>query len=137
MRPVFQENPLLCELVLMRSGRTESGGDPRLRRQPGEVVKTMVDDAEFKPDDALTVYLALSAHSRGTAMIEFLNAPPQQTGRRRVTGVTTAHPPCSTKLETKGHTIDDVEFEFTLDAIIERAERVLASVPTRTARVPK
>jgi hypothetical protein len=41
------------------------------------------------------------------------------------------------KLETKGHTIDDVEFEFTLDALIERAERVLASAPTRTGRGAK
>jgi hypothetical protein len=84
----------------------------------------------------LTVYLALSAHTRGTAMIERLNAGPQQAGRRRVTGVTTAHPLLN-KLETKGHTIDDVEFEFTLDALIERAEHVLASAATRTARGAK
>ena len=97
------------------------------------VVKTMVNDAGFEPDDALTVYLALSAHSRGTAMIECLNAGPQQAGRRRVTGVTTAHPLLN-QLETKGHTIDDVEFEFTLDAIIERAEDVLAATMRRTTR---
>jgi hypothetical protein len=38
------------------------------------------------------------------------------------------------KLETKGHTIDDGEFEFTLDAIIARAEHVLASAARRTTR---
>jgi len=136
MRAVFQENPVLCELVLMRSGELSPEATHASVDNLENVVKTMVNDAGFKPDDALTVYLALSAHTRGTAMIERLNAGPQQAGRRRVTGVTTAHPLLN-KLETKGHTIDDVEFEFTLDALIERAERVLASAPTRTGRGAK
>jgi AcrR family transcriptional regulator len=136
MRHVFQENPVLCELILMRSGELSPEATHASVDNMENVVKTMVSDAGFKPDDALTVYLALSAHSRGTAMIEWLNAGPQQAGRRRATGVTTAHPLLN-QLETKGHTIVDVEFEFTLDALIERAERVLASAPTRTARGPK
>ncbi len=136
MRQVFQENPVLCELVLMRSGELSPEATHASVDNMENVVKTMVNDAGFKPDDALTVYLALSAHSRGTAMIERLNAAAQQAGRRRVTGVTTAHPLLN-QLETKGHTIVDVEFEFTLDAIIERAERVLASAPARLARGTK
>jgi AcrR family transcriptional regulator len=136
MRQVFQENPVLCELILMRSGELSPEATHASVDNMENVVRTMVNDAGFKPDDALTVYLALSAHSRGTAMIECLNAGSQQAGRRRVTGVTTAHPLLN-QLETKGHTIDDVEFEFTLDAIIERAERVLTSAPTRTASGPK
>jgi len=136
MRQVFQENPVLCELILMRSGELSPEATHASVDNMENVVKTMVNDAGFKPDDALTVYLALSAHSRGTAMIECLNAGPQLAGRRRVTGVTTAHPLLN-QLETKGHRIDDVEFEFTLDAILDRAERVLASAPTRTARGPK
>jgi AcrR family transcriptional regulator len=136
MRQVFQDNPVLCELILMRSGELSPEATHASVDNMENVVKTMVNDAGFKPDDALTVYLALSAHSRGTAMIEWLNAGPQRPGRRRVTGVTTAHPLLN-QLETKGHTIVDVEFDFTLDAIIERAERVLASAPRRTARGPK
>ena len=132
MRAVFQENPLLCELVLMRSGELSPDATHASVDNLEKVVNTMVDDAGFKPDEALTVYLALSAHTRGTAMIERLNAAQQQAGRRRVTGVTTEHPLLN-QLETKGHTIVDVEFEFTLDAIIARAEHVLASAPTRTA----
>jgi hypothetical protein len=41
------------------------------------------------------------------------------------------------KLETKGHTIVDVEFEFTLDAIIKRAEDALGSAGDRTKRGQK
>ncbi len=136
MRQVFQENPVLCELILMRSGELSPEATHASIDNMENVVKTMVNDAGFKPDDALTVYLALSAHSRGTAMIECLNAGPQQPGRRRVTGVTTAHPLLN-QLETKGHTIDDVEFEFTLDALIERAEDILASAARRTTRGAK
>jgi AcrR family transcriptional regulator len=136
MRAVFQENPVLCELVLMRSGELSPEATHASVDNLEEVVKTMVDDAGFKPDDALTVYLALSAHTRGAAMIERLNAAQYQAGRRRVTGVTTAHPLLN-KLETKGHRIDDGEFEFTLDAIIERAEDVLAAAARRTTRGAK
>ena len=136
MRRVFQENPVLCELVLMRSGELSPEATHASVDNLENVVKTMMDDAGFKSDDALTVYLALSAHTRGTAMIERLNAAQQQVGRRRVTGVTTAHPLLN-KLETKGHTIDDVEFEFTLDAIIERAEDVLALAARRNERGAK
>lgn len=136
MRQVFQENPVLCELILMRSGELSPEATHASVDNMENVVKTMINDAGFKPDDALTVYLALSAHSRGTAMIEWLNAGPQQAGRRRVTGVTTAHPLLN-QLETKGHTIDDVEFEFTLDAIIEHAEDVLAATVRRTTRGAK
>ncbi|WAC90140.1 TetR family transcriptional regulator [Mycobacterium sp. Aquia_213] len=136
MRRVFQENPVLCELVLMRSGELSPEATHASVDNLEKVVKTMVDDAGFKPDDALTVYLALSAHTRGTAMIERLNASQQQGGRRRLTGVTTAHPLLN-KLETKGHTIDDVEFEFTLDAIIKRADDGLALAAKRNERGAK
>jgi hypothetical protein len=80
-------------------------------------------DAGFIPDDALSVYLALSAHSRGTSMIEHLNISQRQ-GIRRATGVTTDHPLLN-ELEYKGHSIDGLEFEFTLEAIINRAESIL------------
>jgi AcrR family transcriptional regulator len=135
MRHVFQENPVLCELILMRSGELSPEATHASVDNLEAVIKTMVDKG-FKPDDALTVYLALSVHTRGAAMIERLNAIPQQNGRRRVTGVTTAHPLLN-KLETKGHTIVGVEFEFTLDAIIKRAEDALASAGERNKRGQK
>jgi AcrR family transcriptional regulator len=135
MRQVFQENPVLCELVLMRSGELSPEATHASVDNLETVITTMVD-AGFSPDDALTVYLALSVHSRGTAMIERLNASQQQTGRRRITGVTTAHPLLN-ELETKGHSIVDVEFEFTLDAIIKRAEDAHASAGGRKERAAK
>jgi AcrR family transcriptional regulator len=124
MHLVFRENPVLCELVLMRSGELSTEATHTSVNKLENVVKTMVD-AGFSADDALSVYLALSGHSRGTSMIEHLNASQRKGGGKRPTGVTTDHPLLH-ELEYKGHSIDGLEFEFTLEAIIARAEHILA-----------
>jgi AcrR family transcriptional regulator len=123
MHVVFQENPVLCELILMRTGELSPEATHTSIDNLETVVRTMVD-AGFKPDDALSVYSALSAHSRGTSMIEHLNTS-QRHGARRATGVTADHPLLN-ELEYKGHSIDGLEFEFTLEAIVSRAENILA-----------
>jgi AcrR family transcriptional regulator len=123
MHLVFRENPVLCELVLMRAGELSTEATHTSVDNLESVIRTMVD-AGFSPDDALSIYLALSAHSRGTSMIEHLNVSQRQ-GLRRATGVTAAHPLLN-ELEYKGHSIDGLEFEFTLEAIISRAESILA-----------
>ena len=51
----------------------------------------------------------------------------RQSGRgRQPTGVTAADHPLLHELEYRGHLIDDLEFEFTLDSIIKNAENLLA-----------
>jgi len=124
MRLVFRENPVLCELILMRSGEL-SPESTRTSVDNLETAITTMVDAGFTPDDALSVYLALSAHSRGTSMIEHLDASQRRGTGRRVTGVTADHPLLN-ELEYHGHSIDGLEFELTLDAIIVRAETLLA-----------
>ncbi len=128
MKLVFAENPVLCELILMRTGELSQEATQTSVDNLEAVIAVMVD-AGFKPDDALTVYLALSAHSRGTAMIEHQNNTGRYAGGRRPTGVTAAHPHLY-ELEYQGHSILDLEFEFTLEAIITRAETLLAK-PSR------
>ncbi|WP_428343148.1 TetR family transcriptional regulator [Mycobacterium sp.] len=124
MHLVFRENPVLCELVLMRTGELSPEATHTSVNNLETVIRTMVD-AGFSPDDALSIYLALSAHSRGTSMIEQLNAGQRPRGIRPPTGVRTDHP-LLYELEYRGHSIDQLEFEFTLDAIIARAEDILA-----------
>ena len=124
MLVVFRENPVLCELILMRAGELSPEATHTSVDNLETVIRTMVD-AGFSPDDALSVYGALSAHSRGTSMIEHLNVSQRPGGIRRATGVTTDHPLLN-ELEYKGHSIDGLEFEFTLEAIITKAENVLA-----------
>ncbi|MCB9441668.1 MAG: TetR family transcriptional regulator [Mycolicibacterium sp.] len=128
MKLVFAENPVLCELILMRTGELSQEATQTSVDNLEAVIAVMVD-AGFKPGDALTVYLALSAHSRGTAMIEHQNNTGRYADARRPTGVTAAHPHLY-ELEYQGHSILDLEFEFTLEAIITRAETLLAK-PSR------
>jgi AcrR family transcriptional regulator len=129
MHLVFRENPVLCELILMRTGELSPEATHTSIDNLETVVKTMVD-AGFSPDDALSVYLALSGHSRGTSMIEHLNASQRRDRGRRVTGVTADHP-LLYELEYRGHSIDGLEFDFTLDAVIAQAERLLAQSGTK------
>ena len=132
MRSVFRENMVLCELILMRTGELSPKATHASVDNFENVIRTMVD-AGFKPDDALSVYLALSSHSRGTSMIEHLNATQRGGGIRRATGVTSQHP-LLYELEYKGHSIDGLEFEFTLDAIIGSAEKLLVRSAKRPSR---
>lgn len=125
MREVFRDNPLLCELILMRTGEIGPEATRTSVDNLESVVRTMVD-AGFSPDAALTVYLALSAHSRGTVMIEHLNASQRKAHGRQATGVTAADHPLLHELEYQGHLIDGLEFEFTLESIIGGAEKALA-----------
>lgn len=124
MHVVFRENPVLCELILMRTGELSPQATQASVDNLETVIRTMVD-AGFSPDEALTVYMALSAHSRGTSMIEHLNTAQAQNGNPRATGVTAEHPLLN-ELEYRGHKIDALEFDFTLEAIITRAEELLA-----------
>lgn len=139
MRQVFRDNPVLCDLILMRTGELGPEATHISVDNLETVIATMVG-AGFSPDHALTVYLALSAHSRGTAMIEHLNASQRQARGRQPTGVTAADHPLLHELEYRGHLIDGLEFDFTLESIISSAERILAASgvtkPTRTKARP-
>jgi AcrR family transcriptional regulator len=133
MHLVFRENPVLCELILMRTGELSTEATQTSVNNLESVIRTMVD-AGFSPDGALSVYLALSAHSRGTSMIEHLNTSQRKEVGRRATGVNADHPLLN-ELEYTGHSIDAIEFDFTLEAIIRSAEHLLAeSVKTKPAR---
>jgi AcrR family transcriptional regulator len=132
---VFRENPVLCELILMRSGELSPEATQTSVSNLESVVRTMVD-AGFGADDALSIYLALSGHSRGTSMIEHLNASQRRGSGKRPTGVSAEHPLLH-ELEYQGHSIDALEFEFTLEAIISRAEHILAQTGAKKRPVRK
>lgn len=124
MHHLFRENPVLCELILMRSGELSAESTHTSVDNLENVISTMAE-AGFNPDDALSIYLALSAHSRGISMINHLNNSQRHGVGRRATGVTADHPYLN-ELEYQGHSIDSVDFDFTLDAIINSAENLLA-----------
>ena len=129
MRNVFRDNPLLCDLVLLRSGEMEPESSHEAIEKLESVVKTLVD-AGFSAKNALEVYLALSVHSRGSAILEHLNATqhlPERLLRDRIrtTGVSREITPLLYELTGRGHTVVDVNFEFTLEALIDKAKALL------------
>lgn len=137
MRDVFRQNPVLCDLVLMRVGELSPDATRTALGRIEAVVETLVE-AGFNPDDALEVYLALSVHSRGSALVEHL-ARQQGTGgapmATRVMNTSVvgadflAHAsPTAMKVATlanRGDTVADTNFEFTLEALIDKAKRLL------------
>lgn len=130
MRLVFRDNPVLCDLVLLRSGEVGPESTHAAIEKLEAVVQTLVE-AGFSADNALEVYLALSVHSRGSAILEHINAIQQLPNRVmhdrvQATGVSLEYTPLLFELTNRGRTIVDLNFEFTLDAIITKAQLLLA-----------
>ena len=150
MRDVFRQNPVLCDLVLMRVGELSPEAARTAIVRIETVVETLVK-AGFTPDNALEVYLALSVHSRGSALMEHLSrhqgtgpapmstrvmsrdaigadflaqASPTALRVATLSMVSTDATPRLKDLADRGHTAADINFEFTLDALIEKAKRL-------------
>ena len=151
MRRVFRENPVLCDLVLMRVGEL-SPEATRTAVQRIEAVVDMLVRAGFTLDDALEVYLALSVHSRGSAMMEHLGSrqadhSPAMSTRAADIGELNAQAlqqavPSPVRVATlsllssgttprlleranRGDAVADMTFEFTLDALIDKVRALL------------
>lgn len=136
MRKVFAENPLVCELVLMRANQYSPESSIAAVEKLEAVIATL-GEAGFSPENALEVYLALSIHSRGSAMIDHLHSQPADEAKSRgkqtpllrqlaATSALSEQTPLLLELAGRGHTVTDVNFEFTLEAIIDRARMLLA-----------
>jgi AcrR family transcriptional regulator len=128
MRRVFRAKPVLCDLILMRTSELEADSMRAAVEKLQAVVSTLID-AGFTPDDALEVYLALSLHTRGILVLEHLEAITPAPGTARVLIPAANDAPILHELASRGHTaasITDSNFEFTVEAIIEHAERLLA-----------
>lgn len=151
MRRVFRDNPVLCDLVLMRVGELS----PEATRTAVERIETVVDmlvQNGFTLDDAMEIYLALSVHSRGSAMMEHLgsrqgeHSPVMSTRSAdvselnaqalqqavpspvRVATLSLLSSGATPRLLAQASTGDglaDATFEFTLDALIEKARHLL------------
>ena len=151
MREVFRQNPVLCDLVLLRVGELSPEATRTAIGRIEAVVETLVN-AGFTPDDALEVYLAFSVHSRGSALMEHLSrkqgtgAAPMSTRvlnsdvigadflaqasptAMRVATLAMAATDATPRLHelaNRGRTVADTNFEFTLDALIDKAKQLL------------
>lgn len=128
MRAIFAERPVLVELVLLRPG----SGQLQFMSAAADTLKEIVDgmvDAGFTAQGAFEVYMSLLAHTCGSAMTEHQGvfSGRASTGPRS----NPASAPSASffdELGDDGHDVTDIEnamFEFTLDAILERAEAMI------------
>jgi AcrR family transcriptional regulator len=128
MRDLFRENPVLCDLVIMQ---TLTYGDVPNRvifERLESILATLVD-AGFRPEDALDTYYSLALHSRGFAMLERHEAVATASWVGPLE-LDNASMPILSSLTQRDYSLKPMQdhlFEAGLDALIDRAKRVLAA----------
>jgi AcrR family transcriptional regulator len=140
MRELFRTNPVLCDLLIMRT--SDYGEHPnRVAYQRLEAIIATLIEAGFTAEHALDTYFSLAAHSRGFAMLErHANldalaaaarrsaADPAASGDSAGYTVDSESMPILSTLAAAGYSLNlvhDRTFEAGLDALIERAKRLL------------
>ncbi len=126
MRKTFRAKPILCDLVLIRGsyGRAAVQGAIRKLEPP---VAALVR-AGLSAEDAFDTYSAIATHVRGTVIMERLQdkmpgVAPRRDGERRLIDATAT--PHIAEATGRGHRMgvaDDINFEYVLTCILDRAE---------------
>ncbi|MGV9408751.1 TetR/AcrR family transcriptional regulator [Nocardia sp. NPDC003693] len=133
MRDVFRANPILCDLVLIRSSLSPEAA--LLGAQATEGVIAELVAAGFTPDGAVDTYSAIQLHVHGSVVLQRLRdrsresdaAPRAYYEQLTITPGTT---PLLAEAAARGHhsgVPDDHNFDFGLDCILEHAERRLTA----------
>src|SRR5689334_1465016 len=139
MRKTFLGNPILTDLILIRSALS-----PRAAKLGVVAVEKAIEslvEAGLSPEDAFDTYSAVSVHVRGSVVLQRLydkNRSNDGAGDFEETMVIDPESaPLLAKVSTAGHRIgasDDKNFDYGLDCILEHAARLIdAATPRKTA----
>jgi AcrR family transcriptional regulator len=131
MRKTFLGNPILCDLILIRSALSPRAA--RLGVQEIEKAIAGLVEAGLSPQEAFDTYSAVSVHVRGSVVLHRLHQKNQTTdnGVRTIEDAVIIAPettPLLAGMTAKGHHIgtpDDTNFEFGLDCILDHAGRLI------------
>ena len=111
MRKHFRENPILCDLVLIRSqfGGTAIRGALQKIEQP----IAALTQAGLTTSQAVAVYGAISVHTRGSAVLERIQDktegfPVQRSNGKRYIGFA-----------------DDIDYDYILESILDHAQTLI------------
>jgi AcrR family transcriptional regulator len=143
MRKTFMGNPILCDLILIRSALSPRAA--RLGVQEIEKAIAGLVEAGLSPEEAFDTYSAVSVHVRGSVVLHRLQEKNQATenGARTIEDAMVIDPettPLLAQMTTKGHHIgapDDSNFEYGLDCILDHASRLIERGSTSTGRQRK
>ena len=141
MRKAFLGNPILCDLILIRSALS-----PRAAKLGVVAVEKAIEslvEAGLSAEDAFDTYSAVSVHVRGSVVLQRLydknrsnDGGPGDFEETMVIDAETT--PLLAQVSAEGHRIgasDDKNFEYGLDCILEHAARLIdAAKPRRTPR---
>jgi AcrR family transcriptional regulator len=131
IRKTFLSNPILCDLILIRSALS-----PRAAKLGAAAVEKAIEslvEAGLSPEDAFDTYSAVSVHVRGSVVLQRLydknrsaDGGPGYFERTMVIDPETT--PLLARLSGEGHRIgasDDNNFEYGLDCILDHAGRLI------------
>jgi AcrR family transcriptional regulator len=148
MRKTFMGNPILCDLILIRSALSPRAA--RLGVQEVEKAIASLVEAGLSPDDAFDTYSAVSVHVRGSVVLQRLREKNRADdgGPSDIEETMTIDPattPLLAQVSAKGHHIgaaDENNFEFGLECILDHAGRLIeegkkSAKPVRKAAGPR
>lgn len=131
MRKTFLGNPILCDLILIRSALS-----PRAAKLGVLAVEKAIEslaEAGLSPEDAFDTYSAVSVHVRGSVVLQRLYDKNRSTddGPGDFEEAMVIDPeitPLLAKVTNKGHRIgasDENNFEYGLNCILDHAARLI------------
>jgi len=143
MRKTFMGNPILCDLILIRSALS-----PRAARLGVQEIEKAIGglvEAGLSPEEAFDTYSAVSVHVRGSVVLHRLQEKNQATenGARTIEDAMVIDPestPLLAQMTSKGHHLgapDDNNFEYGLDCILDHASQLIEQGAKSTARQRK
>lgn len=143
MRKTFLGNPILCDLILIRSALSPRAA--RLGVQEIEKAIAGLVEAGLSPQEAFDTYSAVSVHVRGSVVLYRLHEKNRATdnGARTIEGamlIDSGTAPLLAEMTAKGHHIgaaDETNFEFGLDCILDHAGGLIEQGAKSTGRQRK
>ncbi|MBB5167711.1 TetR family transcriptional regulator [Mycobacterium sp. AZCC_0083] len=139
VRKAFLGNPILCDLILIRSALS-----PRAAKLGAAAVEKAIEslvEAGLSPEDAFDTYSAVSVHVRGSVVLQRLYDKNRSSdggsgGFEEKMVLAPETTPLLARLSDESHRIgapDDKNFEYGLDCILDHAERLIEQASTKAA----
>lgn len=132
MRSTFLGNPILCDLILIRSAlspRAAQVGVQEVERAIASLV-----EAGLSPQDAFDTYSTVSVHIRGSVVLQRLSEKNRASDAegpsdfQEAVVIDPAVTPLLAEANRQGHRVgaaDDANFEYGLNCILDHAERLI------------
>ncbi|MCT7659078.1 TetR/AcrR family transcriptional regulator C-terminal domain-containing protein [Mycobacterium sp. CPCC 205710] len=137
MRKTFMGNPILCDLILIRSALSPKTA--KIGVQEVEKAIASLVEAGLSADDAFDTYSAVSVHVRGSVVLHRLREKNRATNEgpsdiEETMTIDADSTPLLALVTEKGHHIgaaDDNNFEFGLECILDHASRLIDAKPAK------